>query len=41
MASFGYFKHKKKKLNLHNNILELKVHLKSKFILIQQLDKKD
>jgi hypothetical protein len=41
MASFGYFKHKKKKSNFHNNILELKVHLESKLILIQQLNEKD
>jgi hypothetical protein len=40
MASFCYFKHKEK-INLHNNILELKVHLESKLILIQWLDDED
>jgi hypothetical protein len=38
MVFFGYPKHKKKKFNLHDNILELKVHFESKLILIQWLD---
>jgi len=41
MASFGYFKDKIYFFNLHDNILELKVHLESKFILIQWLDEED
>jgi hypothetical protein len=41
MTSFGNLKHKKKKLqNVHDNILELKVHFQSKFNLIQWLDEK-
>jgi hypothetical protein len=31
----------KKLKNLHDNILELKVHFESKLILIQQLNEKD
>jgi hypothetical protein len=41
MASFSYPKHKKKIKNLQNNILDLKVHLKSKLILIQWLNEED
>ncbi len=42
MAFFDYFIHKKKKLkNLHDNILEFKIHFELKIILIQQLDEKD
>jgi hypothetical protein len=32
---------KRKRKQLLNNILELKIHLESKLILIQQLDEKD
>jgi hypothetical protein len=35
MVSFGYHKHKKKLKNLHDNILDFKVHFQFKFILIQ------
>jgi hypothetical protein len=42
MLSFNHPKHKLKKLqNLHDNILELKVHFELKLILIQQLHEKD
>jgi hypothetical protein len=39
MASFGYPKHRQLKNNLHDNILEFKVHFESKLILIQWLMK--
>jgi hypothetical protein len=39
MTSFGYFKQKQKAFkNLHDNILDFKVHFESKLILIQWLD---
>ncbi len=41
MVFFGYHKHKQKIKNLHDNILELKIHFESKLILIQQLDEKN
>jgi hypothetical protein len=42
MASFGNPKHKGKKLyNVHENILEFKVHFESKLNLIQWLDEED
>jgi hypothetical protein len=41
MASFGNSKHKKKKLNVHDNILGFKVHFESKLNLIQWLDEED
>jgi hypothetical protein len=40
MASFPYSKHKKLK-NLHDNILEFKVHFELKLILIQWLNEND
>jgi len=41
MVFFDYPKHKKKILNLHDNLLELKFYFESKWILIQWLDEKD
>jgi len=42
MTFFGNPKHTRKKLqNVHDNILELKVHFESKFNLIQWLDEED
>jgi hypothetical protein len=41
MTSFDYPKHKQNKLKLHDNVLEFKVHLESKIILIQSLDKEE
>jgi hypothetical protein len=35
MTFFDYFIYKKKKLNLHDNILEFKIHFELKIILIQ------
>ncbi len=41
MTSFDYPKHKQNNLKLHDNVLEFKVHLESKIILIQSLDKEE
>jgi hypothetical protein len=41
MVSFGYPKHKQKNLNLHNNLLELKVSFETKLILIKWLNEED
>jgi hypothetical protein len=42
MTSFGTPKHtKEKKLNVHDNILELKAQFKSKLNLIQSLDEQN
>jgi len=41
MTSFDYPKHKQNNLKLHDNVLEFKVQLESKLILIQLLDKEE
>jgi len=41
MASFGNPKLFKKNLNVHDNILEFKVHFESKLNLFQWLDEED
>jgi hypothetical protein len=41
MTSFDNPIHKQKALEMHNNILELKFHFKSRLISIQRLDEND